>query len=76
MGSALLLSEIAPIEFFRECEEAIRELHSVLLKVTYSVGGGLLRLVPLLVRHDDNLKSLVLDMLSVRIEVFPPPPPQ
>lgn len=73
MGSARLLSEIAPIECFKEREEAIRELHSVRLRVTYSVGGGLLRFVPWFVRQEESLKSLALETLSVRIEVLPHP---
>jgi hypothetical protein len=73
MGSARLFSEIAPNECLREWEEAISELHSVRLRVTYSVGGGLFRFVPWLVRQEESLKSLILETLSVRIEVFPQP---
>jgi hypothetical protein len=73
MGSARLFSDMAPIECLREWEEAMSELHSVRLSVTCSVGGGLFRFVPLLVRQEESLKSWVLETLSVRIEVLPPP---
>ena len=72
IGSARLFSEIAPIECFKECEEAIRELHSDRrLKVTSSVGGGLrFNFEGYPVLHEESRKSFALETESVMIEVF------